>query len=293
MSNSAPKKFEHRAAIVNISLVFVLILLQSWIADGIAGNDLFTWIYGGLSFTTRPRYWGMAIFMMIISGALIAWVLYKRRRTFLPFQVQRIGEPDTVIPHGVLILTMSQTGSWRVEDSNNRLIRVSGDSVDLNGSLKEVLDRLSALGEREKFSWEQLSRAISKHVDEPTGKPERVILLGSPGNDGTAKRFEECRAFLRRFFPSIPEKAFEKKEAGFDNLEDLIHAYRMVIRENHRRESEIMIDVTGGTKVVSIAAAMVTLEHPAIEFQYVETHGEKRLRSFNVTGGGIDMDGGL
>ena len=48
------------------------------------------------------------------------------------------------------------------------------------------------------------------------------------------------------------------------------------------RKSEIMLDVTGGTKVVSIVAAIVTVEHPEIEFQYVDTEGEKEVRSFNI-----------
>ncbi len=287
MNKIASKRRENRDAVVNIGLVFVLILLQSWIADGIEGNSLFTWGNGGLSFNGNPLCWGLALAVMSVMGFGLAWLLYQRRRTFLPFQIQRIGTPDDVIPHAVLVMTTSQTGGWRVDDSSNQLSRANGSPVSLDCDLGEVLKRLAALGERETFSWEQLLRAISKHAEKPD-RPDKVVLLGSPGSEGTAKRFEECRGFIRRFFPSIPENAFEKKEAGFDGLEDLIHVYQTVIREEARRKGEIMIDVTGGTKVVSIAAAMVTLEHPEIEFQYVETHGEKRIRSFNVTGGGID-----
>lgn len=291
MSKGQPNKRETRNAVFNIVLVFGLIFLQSWVADGIEGNDLFTWIYGGLSFSSHPWYWGLAIVVMITFGFGVAWLLYKRRRTFLPIQIQRIGLPDEVVPHAVLVTTMSHTGSWRVDTENDQLTRTNGDPVNLSGTLKEVLDRLAALGEREKFSWEQLLRAITKHAEQ-SGKPDKVVLLGSPGSSGTTKRFEECRAFIRRFFPEIPEDAFERKEADFDSLEDLIHVYEGVIRAEVKRKGEIMIDVTGGTKVVSIAAAMVTLEHPEIEFQYVETHDEKRIRSFNVTGGGIDIGGG-
>ncbi len=142
---------------------------------------------------------------MIFAGFAIAWLLYQRRRTFLAMQIQRIGVPDEVVPHAVLVMTMSHTGSWRVDDPNNQLTRANGEPLRLTGSLGEVLDRLAALGEWEKFSWEQLLRAVRKHMQRPE-KRKKVVLLGSPVNQGTAKRFEECRTFIRLFprvFPSM------------------------------------------------------------------------------------------
>ena len=276
---------ETRDATVNIGLVFSLILLQSWIADGIQGGALFTWTSHGLSFADSPWLMIAVLAMLLVSGFGLAWMLYTRRRTFLPIQIQRIGEPDDVTAHAVLVLTMSFTGAWKIDITNKQLTHPRGDPVDLSGDLNVVLDRLAALGER--FSWEQILRAIAKHTE----KLQRVVLIGSPGENGTARRFEECRDFLLPYF-QLPKTSFEKKEADFEKLDDLVHVYQTVIRDQAQRKREIMIDVTGGTKVVSIAAAMVTLEHPEIEFQYVETHHEKRIRTFNVSGSGIETGSG-
>lgn len=277
---------EHRDAIFNIILVFLLILLQSWIADGVKDHilrPLRGWLEKCLS-VEIPNMPVLAL--MIAVGLGLAWLLYQRRRTFLPLQIQRIGEPDDVIPHAVLVLTMSLTGQWGVDKIKMQLTR-KGDPLELSGTLDEALARMAALGEREKFSWEQLLRAVAVHK----GKLRKVVLIGSPGPSGTALRFDECRWLIRLYFPFLPEDAFEKKEAGFDHLDDLIQVFQSVIRGESRHKKEIVIDVTGGTNVVSIAAAMVTLEHPEIEFQYVETHDEKKIRSFNVISGGIAADG--
>lgn len=93
------------------------------------------------------------------------------------------------------------------------------------------------------------------------------------------------------YFPQLEEDAFEVREACFEELNDLLCVYREIVATQAHRKGQVMIDVTGGTKVVSIAAAMVTLEHSKVEFQYVETEGEKRVRTFNVisgNGGGGD-----
>ncbi len=41
----------------------------------------------------------------------------------------------------------------------------------------------------------------------------------------------------------------------------------------------------------SIAGAMVTLEHPEIEFQYVATDRNQRVRTFNVVAGPAGGEG--
>ncbi len=261
-------------AIFNLFLAYTMILTQSWVADGIEGQELFPWWTGGIKAGSGSFIWVVEAGLLIVSVVCAVW-LYERRRTFLPLQVQRIGEPGKVAPHRVLVLSISLT-SWKWSPDK---LEQKDRTVDLPDTLESALTVMSALGGREKFTWEQMLRAVAAHRE----RLELIILVGSKGEHGTAKSFDACRDMILHYFPNLPETAIEKREADFESLDDLIGKYRQIIHGESRRKNEIMIDVTSGTKVVSIAAAMVTLEHPEIEFEYIETDGNKRVRSFNIT----------
>jgi hypothetical protein len=271
-------------ALLNILLAFAISLLLSWFADGINAGELFVrWPGGALTFGDAWFFCVMAV-MGLLSVASAA-LLYRRRRSFLPVAVQRIGQPGHVDPHAVLVLTVSWPG-W--EWQPGQLTRTKDEkhqSHALPATLLEALSAMAALGRRDSFSWEQLLRAIREHLP----RVQRVILIGSSG--GTAASFDACRQMIVHYFPSLDPASIQPRVASFEALDDLLSVYGRIIGEEAARKREIMIDVTGGTKVVSIAAAMVTLEHPEIEFQYVETEGDKRVRSFNVVSGSTGGEG--
>lgn len=272
-------------ALLNLILTFAISLLLSWFADGINAGELFVrWPGGALAFGEARFFWVMGGMGLLFFGAA-GW-LYARRRTFL--QVQHIGRPDRVRPHAVLVLTVSWP-AW--EWQPGQLTRThpqtkTPESHVLPATLPAALDVMAQLGQT-KFAWEQLLRAIQVHVP----GVQRVILIGSSGARGTAASFDTCRQMIAHYFPGIDPASIQPREASFDALDDLLSVYRQIIGEEAPRKREIMIDVTGGTKVVSIAAAMVTLQHPEIEFQYVETEGDKRVRSFNVVSGSAGGEG--
>jgi len=284
----SPSRSSGWGALLNILLAFVILLLQSWIADGIKGDQLFPWLPGGaLTFGAAESSWCMLGMALLSVGC--AGVLYARRSSFLPVTVQRIGQPGRVEPHAVLVLTVSWPG-WQWEAS--QLTRTdpkttTQESRALSATLPAALADMAALGQRERFAWEQLLRATREHLP----RLQRVILIGSSGIDGTAASFEACRRMISHYFPGLKQANIQARAASFEELDDLLGVYRKIIVEEAQRKAEIMIDVTGGTKVVSVAAAMVTLEHPEIEFQYVETEGDKRVRNFNVISGSAGGDG--
>ncbi len=262
------------SALLNILLAFLILLLQSWIADGIKGDQLFPWLPGGALSAGDARFAGAMLAMALLSFAC-AGVLYARRRSFLPLAVQRIGQPGRVAPHAVVVLALSRT-PWRW--APDRLTRTGSADCPLPPTLPAALRCMAALPERDRFAWEQLLRAIREHLP----RLQRLILVGSSGAGGSADSFAECRHMITHYFPQLDASRIEARTASFDALDELLGVYRAIICDEAARKAEIMIDVTGGTKVLSVAAAMVTLEHPEIEFQYVETDGDKRVRTFNV-----------
>lgn len=261
----------------NFILAFVFMLAQSWFADGLEGSKLFSGVLGGVQCDASCgiSFWTVEGALFILS-ILCAMVLYRRRRSFLPVRIQRIVQPGSVEARPTLILTISRN-NWRW--TPDELSCDKGGSLNLSNDLAGVLTSMAELGAGEKFSWEQILRAIDVHKTEL----QHVILIGSKGPQGTSVRFAECKAMINHYFPHLKDSDFELREADFESLEELLGIYRTLISAEKVRNRNIMIDVTGGTKVVSIAAAMVSLEHPEIEFQYVETEGAKRVRSFNVT----------
>lgn len=263
-------------------VAFAVILLESWIADGLKGDELFPWWPGG-----KLKY-GDTAFSCVVGGmiglaALGIGFLYRQGRRLLPVEVRRIGRPGHVRPRAVLVLPVS-TPRWQWSPSGLDG-GPDGKTWPLPPTLPAALAamaRLAAPGDDGKtlpsFAWEQLLRAIAPHAD----RLQRIVLIGSPGARGSFATLPLCRQMIRHYFPSLDAIAIDEREASFDALDELLDCYREIIAGEAARKSEIMLDVTGGTKVVSIVAAIVTVEHPEIEFQYVDTEGEKGVRSFNI-----------
>ena len=138
----------YRDVLLNILLAFGILLLQSWIADGVKGDPLFPWLPGGALGAGDARFAGWMLAMTLLSFAF-AGVLYARRRTFLPVAVRRIGQPGRVDPHAVLVLALSRPGVWQWQP--DRLQRAGKEeSHPLPPALPDALAAMVALGERDK-----------------------------------------------------------------------------------------------------------------------------------------------
>lgn len=257
---------------LNILLATLLLLTQGWMADSLGGAPVFTWSDDLLINVSTPGGWGR-FGVLVLVALSAAGVLYWRRKSFLPPQIKRVGVPGQVEPHEVLIMAVSRT-LWEV-DSVHWQLRAKEQIEPLPHDLDAALTKLSTLNPF--FSWEQLLRGMQPHAS----GVKRVVLICSKE---TEKDFGACRDLLLHYFPRLNAGHVDKKRVeSFENLEALRDAYEQVIRREKGKEKHVMIDVTGGSKVVSIAGAMATFNHPDVEFQYVETEGEKRVRSFNVT----------
>ncbi len=105
------------------------------------------------------------------------------------------------------------------------------------------------------------------------------MLLTSEGPKGSDAQFDECRALIEHVLGR--RCAFVRKPCRFDSLDALLVTLREAVAEADDAR-EVILDITGGLKITSIAAAMVSLEHPEVEMQYVHTEGDKRVLAFNV-----------
>jgi len=146
------------------------------------------------------------------------------------------------------------------------------------------------------WTWQQTLRAAHYHRDEL----KKLVLVGSLNGSGKKQQLDLAYKFFSTYFPNKvvifgspvqPSGSYDTRwQADFEDLDDLSELLRTILRELHKdtagyTDHNIIIDCTGGFKVASIAAALVTLDRPDLMFQYVGTfENAGRLIGFNVAG---------
>jgi hypothetical protein len=150
-----------------------------------------------------------------------------------------------------------------------------------DGVTKESLEK--ALGDNSfhfnllfNTSWEMPFRAIQHHIS----KLQYIVLVASSGGRRSSL---ESGLFIKLVHALYPNIRIEEQVVDFENLEqifDLInHVYEKAQQEG-LKDSDVLVDITGGQKTNSIAAAIATLAIGR-QFEYITT-GEKIVRSYDV-----------
>lgn len=218
----------------------------------------------------------------VLAAALVALVLCvvilaEFAERYLPARV--LAPLTDFPPRRVLLTTLSRCDNLVCRDGSFNVTDKDGASHALSGDL----DQDTAPGAKlPQWTWQQTLRGA--RANRP--KLERIVLAGSQDGSGTPEQIGLCRQFLGHYFPNaIVEPT--SRPARFDDIEDVLEMLRNAIRrlnEAGYKDRDIIIDCTGGSKPASIAAALVTLDHPDLMFQYVGSNDKAgRVQAFNVT----------
>jgi hypothetical protein len=232
--------------------------------------------------------WRYLISLCVASLALFffgAYWLYKLRQEFLPVRV--LSKTDKITPRKVLITIISTRNfDFVTSASGERITRgtiVQHKVSKTTHTLTAELDKDTVSSGCE-WNWQQVLRAVKPHV----GTLERIYLIGSDGNKGSATQLDECTSLLRMYVSEICKIDSDPQGIDFEDL-DAVEKRIMTIlkglRKEGRADTEIMLDSTGGLKTASIAVALVTLQNPRLQFQYVRMGNDKPLL-FNVVAEG-------
>ncbi|MEO2083173.1 MAG: hypothetical protein ABGX12_04010, partial [Desulfurobacteriaceae bacterium] len=148
-------------------------------------------------------------------------------------------------------------------------------------SLSEVKSRIN---ESPVSRWRMALEAVEYHLPEL----EKLALLVSRESFPQVPYFE-------KFFKSVLSQASKVdmrvfKVDDFDNVEKVFDALKVAYQELYSeglKDRDIIVDVTGGRKPVSIAGALMTVVHPNREFQYVSYRKENgrdvyEIKSYDV-----------
>ena len=255
--------------VVGLLLALAVVpILAGWVGD--IAKD---WITGSNPFPSNLWLFvaGLALLPIIVS-----WLVAKGRR-LLPPRVL-VQSPSFEERRGVVAvlspcnnLRQADGDQWEVRDRAGAWISLAGKT------LEDLVCKTPGLAQ---WSWQQTLRAAFYHRT----RLERLVLVGSKGTkgSGTKTQLDLAKAFLSTWFPGkvmvygeprAPDGDYDTRwQADFEDLEGLERLFRNILRELHRdtagfTDKDIVIDCTGGFKVASIAAAMVTLDRPQLMFQ--------------------------
>jgi len=251
---------DHGATILAFILGGVLLLSSSWTADYVRDG------YDESSF----KLWPFIVSFTLMTGSMLG--LYKLRSTILPIASYLEGESPT--PHKAAILLVSLKGKLD-RSHGSELVFVGGKTVPLSGDLEKDIAALHGSQLGFTWSWQQLLRAIQPHKDSLT----HLYLVGSkeePGSPGSHEDLELCRS-LFQFYLGDKVDMFLAPAVDFEDISAVRRAVGSCIKQltaARINEDDILVDITGGQKVTTVAAAIATLNHQGVQFQYVSNSGD-------------------
>lgn len=81
--------------------------------------------------------------------------------------------------------------------------------------------------------------------------------------------------FFSHYFPNVHVTSFDdNRNLDFEEIDAVKMAFDAVVnslKAERYDERDIIIDITGGTKTVSVAGVLMTLNKPDLEVEYVST----------------------
>jgi hypothetical protein len=285
------QKIRHKAkkGLPILAALFLLVatpILAEWIALGFRGESLFEHYV-----PAAKNYQSVVIFAVFIFLIFTLYLLYRLREHLL--QPRGFHEAE-VTPHKCLIVPLSSP--IRKDDKDVVITKKaeSGYSITVktipipNGQdIEQDIDSLKGTN----WSWQQFLRGIAVHQN----KLEVVYLIGTQGKlDGTpgSNDFLDAAEFLiNNYMKNAKHVIHHPKAVNPDSFNPLCSALNdgvKKLKSLNYDEADIVIDVTGATKMVSIAGAAVTMNKDVM-FQYVQTEADKnkepKVLAYDVVAG--------
>ena len=127
-----------------------------------------------------------------------------------------------------------------------------------------------------RYKWEMPVRGIMEHAD----SLRKLYVLCSPKSENN---FEDFKELIHRLFGNL--EVVHAATVDFNNLKEVSEAIEKIYETETSKgikEEEIVVDITSGTKITSIAGCASTIPYPNRYFQYVTSSGPKEVKVFNM-----------
>lgn len=231
-------------------------------------------------------YWIIELGFGLCLFMWASWALRLQAKNWIPIRdVKRQAEDKR---YAGLILSLSSGFRFEHKQGDWFFIKQKyGDPIEvkLSGDLEQDIQLLEPL----KIQWELILRTIRSQAVGHDALLQRVSLLGSQdcsikNREGKVERispgtypFISNALKVLSIYPEFKNICFEHYPVPIppNDIEAYYNAYLKIANnwvDNHKlQEEEILIDITGGKSLNSVAAALATL-HNKMQFQYVDTN---------------------
>lgn len=257
-------------------------------------------------------WWGLLLVLLVGGWAWATLVCLPHVQKWFQAQVDRCPEEEVNYGSGHVVLVMLVS---RIDEDSLDLAsgivhgrRLAFETLHADISSLEANRQLGGAG-RAKWAWQQLMRGIERAVKRTSaGDRTTIVLVGSSGEGGSYRQLETCRNFLNRYpelkdvhrAEVIASPAYLAKTAsrlglrpepaaiadGGIDFEDFNAVRQHVFWIAHVAACEVggnrvFVDVTGGQKTTSIAAAVATTGETGF-CQYVQTNPPNKVVSYDL-----------
>lgn len=270
----ALNKFQRQ---ILVSALFILVAVStSWLAELAPLPDLAQFLASHLSHPANGAYLLVRSAMAILLFTILVASSYHAPRFAAVFQGVRTLQKTSVTGHRVLVVALSDHNEESVArlkaiaagepfsftfNSQERQYTLSGDWNKDKGILTETNGFNLAIC--------QLLRGAAPHY--VSGNLNRIYLIQSKQS---AKQVSTAKSFLELYLKGISIEVGDVVDFG--DIDALHTMYKKIIEKEENQgvsANDIIIDITSGTKAVSIAGAVATVSN-RVKFQYVPNNWE-------------------
>ena len=229
-----------------VALVFTALFFcgAGWLPDGLAAM-----VFSSEDWRTGLIQFSLALVVFVFFGFLLHREIRKANRIRVV----------VAVPPSARVLSVFLSSLGRFKEAERRLLEEGAAFPEIT---REFLSSTC---------WHMPLTAIGHHAE----RLEAIHVITSAGDTGSSCQYPLFREITERFFPGIPME--EMKDGGVD-FEDIAAVHDLIDRFYDRVDAspvryepnDVIVDITGGQKPNSIAAAMATLAEGR-RFQYVST----------------------
>jgi len=239
-----------------------LFLVTAWLPEGVKSIFVFIGIQQGC----QPDNVAMAVglLQLFCSVGILGFAYHVIQQ----YSNGRISVQTKIAQPGrVLILILSNLG---ISNSMKITDWLSDPKVFETANYDEFISFLSA----NRMNWQMSFNAIKHHII----ILERIFVITS---DQSHKEYELFKKAVCNFFPQVTvdergPKDFEDANKIYETVEELF-----IELAKKYKDRDIVMDITGGQKVTSIAAANATLVSGR-QFQYISTNDITKVFSYDM-----------
>ncbi len=272
MLNKIKNKFFKISKSKPLTIIVAVITL---VLSGLAVETIIILIFGGFPEKYTGSTWcGISIGIWVLFIGF-SWVLFMLKKNFFSFKIKQ----SKATPHKCLIIALSEKRDFKIENGNFLYNTIA---LPKEKGLKELV---TFCGDDKdiKWNWEMPLRAVLENKE----KLEIVYLVGSKDSGtlkGSFNDLKDFEALITHYCNNVKVIQYDTA-VDFTDYNELTKAFftikEKLTSKDKFNDGDIVIDITGGQKVTSIAGTAISINSYSLSFLYIDTNS-KEAHEYNI-----------